>query len=554
MESETSITPAVFRNTVAQLLSRITDKQPLSTQIEASKELLLFSRRKAGHDSVSSSSSSGNNRSSCCDTNSLGIAFSFLESHDFVAAIGVCKRWYSARLRPHSWPTFLRVYTMMEACDAINSEDEHLQLQGATFFRKSAEHDHFEVEQYPTRCMDLAYTTNNHWIKMELIDILSMTTTDNLGLVDLLLHLFRHSNRTDLKAKAARAMGKLARGDLGYHLIKMHALPLLIKFCKSFSSSSSSSNHTSAEDAERLSSGVWALSEFCSFEDSTLFDRDAVLTILIELLLHNDDDRILKDACHGLTQACPFTIVEKHVEHVQSLLKAGVVPRLVQLLDRKNEDLVIHALHIVKKICWGNEAQTQAMLDAQLLRKLPSLLMIPNTHKSAVHCLVAITKANKSQITAVVNCSNLRSQIMKAVHDKRRENSRSAIRVLQNVCRFGGPTNVSVLVQAGLIPLLCGLFTGQSINRVVEPLKALGCVLAMGEHMKIKEQEMKHCTCSGGNPYALLTKECGGMHVLVDLQFDKAKDVKNKALELLRSHFADEELLCNDEQAQFILK
>jgi len=125
---------------------------------------------------------------------------------------------------------------------------------------------------------------------------------------------------------------------------------------------------------------------------------------------------------------------------------------------------------------------------------------------------------------------------------------------------------VHLLVEAEIIPLLCSQLTQDAVTDTRQAaLEALQHVMGMGEQIAAEQQQQQQqqqppfAAPACANPYALLVAECGGLHLLVELQkgghsatTDMAFELfelqegdhsatADLALELLRTYFAHEE-------------
>lgn len=85
-------------------------------------------------------------------------------------------------------------------------------------------------------------------------------------------------------------------------------------------------------------------------------------------LIQNNDGEILADTCEALS-----SIVFNTEERAEEVAGAGVLPRLVALLDRHEVAIIIPALHTISEVLSASD-QTKVIISAGGVAKLTSLL------------------------------------------------------------------------------------------------------------------------------------------------------------------------------------
>lgn len=92
-------------------------------------------------------------------------------------------------------------------------------------------------------------------------------------------------------------------------------------------------------------------------------------------------------------------------EKIEEVVKSGVVPRLVNLLDCGSYNVVTPCLRAVGNIVTGSDNQTQAVVKAGVFAPLIKLLESPKTNivKEAAWTVSNICAGTLEQINAVMN-------------------------------------------------------------------------------------------------------------------------------------------------------
>lgn len=76
-----------------------------------------------------------------------------------------------------------------------------------------------------------------------------------------------------------------------------------------------------------IANATWTLSNFCRGKPKPAFEQVSPALPVLERLVHSDDEEVLEDACWSLS-----FMSDGGEEEIQSVIEAGVVPRVVELL------------------------------------------------------------------------------------------------------------------------------------------------------------------------------------------------------------------------------
>ena len=195
-------------------------------------------------------------------------------------------------------------------------------------------------------------------------------------------------------------------------------------------------------------------------------------------LLNHADDEVVVDACWALSYLSSGTN-----DKIQTVIEAGPMRRLVELLSSASAKSLTPALRTVGNIVTGTDVQTQEMLFASpdLMPSLNRLLSHTkqSIQKEACWTISNITAGTTTQIQAVMDCGNVVARMVDIVStpDYAIKVRKEATWAIANAISGGRPDQVRQLVAAGCIPALCSILNGDDHKVVDVALGALGIIL-----------------------------------------------------------------------------
>lgn len=240
------------------------------------------------------------------------------------------------------------------------------------------------------------------------------------------------------------------------------------------------------------------------------------------LLIHHTDNNILVDTVWAISY-----LTDGGNEQIQWVIDSGVVPLLVPLLSHKEVKVQTAALRAVGNIVTGTDEQTQVVLNCDALAHFPALLTHPKEkiNKEAVWFLSNITAGNNQQVQAVID-AGLIPMIIHHLSKGEFQTQKEAAWAISNLTISGTKTQVSYLVEQGVVAPLCNLLTVRDPQVVQVVLDGLNNILKI----------------AGTQFYAVASsiEECGGLDKIEALQNHENEEIYKLAYEIIDQYFSDD--------------
>lgn len=140
----------------------------------------------------------------------------------------------------------------------------------------------------------------------------------------------------------------------------------------------------------------WTLSNFCRGRPGAEFKSiERAIPSLSKVLVENQSEEILTDICWALSY-----ISDGGQERIGVIIRTGVLPRLVQLLEHSHIAIAVACLRTIGNILTGTDEETQFAIEAGCLAALNRLIMHPKKaiRKEVCWSVSNITAGNSAQI------------------------------------------------------------------------------------------------------------------------------------------------------------
>ncbi|KAK0362959.1 Importin subunit alpha-1, partial [Friedmanniomyces endolithicus] len=293
-------------------------------------------------------------------------------------------------------------------------------------------------------------------------------------------------------------------------------------------------------DSRKLSmlrNATWTLSNFCRGKTpqpdwTTIAPALPVLAKLVYSL----DDEVLIDACWAISY-----LSDGSNDKIQAVIEANIPRRLVELLMHSSTSVQTPALRSVGNIVTGDDVQTQLIINCGALGALLSLLSSPKDgiRKEACWTISNITAGNSTQIQAVIDAQIITPLIHLLSHGDFKTR-KEACWAISNATSGGlqKPDQIRYLVQEGATRPLCDLLTCPDNKIIQVALDGLENILKVGD---IDKEAAEGNGEPPVNRYALFIEECSGMEKIHDCQNNSNEEIYMKAYTIIEKYFSDDE-------------
>jgi importin subunit alpha-1/8 len=273
---------------------------------------------------------------------------------------------------------------------------------------------------------------------------------------------------------------------------------------------------------------TWTLSNLCRNKNPapSMSVLQQILPALSSLL-YSSDKEVLTDTCWALSY-----ITDGPNEKIDAVIKTGVVPRLVELLNlhHKNEvGILSPALRCIGNIVTGSDDQTQSVIDSNALPIFHALLNHSKigVQKEAAWTLSNITAGTQIQIQSVV-AAELVPLLVNTLATGELRVQKEAAWAITNYTSGASTDQVLYLVQCQVIKPICDLLTAKDPKLIKVLLDGLCNILLVAEKVGQIEQAR------------IYIEEIDGLTKIEKLQDNENDDVYKLAFHMVEKFFSDE--------------
>ncbi|KAJ6238951.1 importin subunit alpha [Anaeramoeba flamelloides] len=253
---------------------------------------------------------------------------------------------------------------------------------------------------------------------------------------------------------------------------------------------------------------AWIFSNICSGNhQQTKFVVDhGIIPIFIELLDSNDlsivgqcqlvfpifstylqdfEEELLIDSCWGMSYIC------HDPENIQQLISGDSISRLIQLLEKDNDEIIITSIRILSGVLGGTNKQTEFVLQAGILKPLKKLIRSPHHRivKETCFALSNITAGTEDQIQLIID-EGFTPEIIDLFSNENPKIRREVCWIMCNAINGGNTEQIEIFIEANIIEKLCAFLLSDEIMIVKIVLEAYQKMLGAGVEIS-KEREEK---------------------------------------------------------------
>ncbi|AED96157.1 importin alpha subunit [Arabidopsis thaliana] len=275
---------------------------------------------------------------------------------------------------------------------------------------------------------------------------------------------------------------------------------------------------------------TWALRNLCRGKPHPAFDQVKPALPALEILLHSHDEDVLKNACMALCH-----LSEGSEDGIQSVIEAGFVPKLVQILQLPSPVVLVPALLTIGAMTAGNHQQTQCVINSGALPIISNMLTRNHENKikkCACWVISNITAGTKEQIQSVID-ANLIPILVNLAQDTDFYMKKEAVWAISNMALNGSHDQIKYMAEQSCIKQLCDILVySDERTTILKCLDGLENMLKAGEAEKNSEDV---------NPYCLLIEDAEGLEKISKLQMNKNDDIYEKAYKILVTNWFEED-------------
>lgn len=256
---------------------------------------------------------------------------------------------------------------------------------------------------------------------------------------------------------------------------------------------------------------------------------------VLSKLIYSLDDEVLIDACWAISY-----LSDGANDHIQAVIEANIPRRLVELLMHASTSVQTPALRSVGNIVTGDDVQTQIIINNGALPALLHLLSSSKDgiRKEACWTLSNITAGNSTQIQSVID-SGVIPPLIGLLSQGDFKTRKEACWAISNATSGGlqKPEHIRYLVKEGAIKPLCDLLACPDNKIIQVALDGLENILKIGD----MDKDAQATSGDNVNRFALYIEEVGGMEKIHDCQNNANEEIYMKAYNIIEKYFSDEE-------------
>lgn len=258
-------------------------------------------------------------------------------------------------------------------------------------------------------------------------------------------------------------------------------------------------------------------------DDSNWSYMQTILNILTHMTQTDD----LVDTLSAVSEHC-----KEGTDHIQMIIDAGILRKLIPLLEHQEVSVQSAALHAIGNIAAGTDEQIQALLDHQVLLNINVLLSHPHQkiRSEALWFLSNVAAGNAMQVDIVFQTGVL-PKILQSLMYGDFETRINAAWTLSNMIISGNQNHMFKIISERVIPPLCDLLS-------CKDSRTLNVILfGLNKMLMLAKNEIRH--------FVNVLEQCGGLN-----QIEKLQDHVNRNIYILAYKIMDQCEECESEESE----
>lgn len=232
------------------------------------------------------------------------------------------------------------------------------------------------------------------------------------------------------------------------------------------------------------------------------------------------------DACWALSYLSDGD--DSRINAVMSV--EGMTRNIVSLLGHECNSVVTPAVRVLGNFVSGNDVQTQAVIDAGVLKYVDTLLNCSKKtiRKEMCWLLSNIAAGSQLQISQLMRSAKDMLLIVDTVREAPWDIRKEATWVICNIATGGTDDHVHNLVNLGAIDALCSVLDHADAKITMVVLDGIANILKVGKR--------------AGRDYVGFVDECDGLDKIEALQEHQDNAIYQKVVEIIETYFGVEEV------------
>lgn len=265
---------------------------------------------------------------------------------------------------------------------------------------------------------------------------------------------------------------------------------------------------------------TWIISKLCQNKNSSpSFEMVKQFIPTLAQLIEHSNKEVQAKACWALS----YLTDDGSNEQIQEVVNAGVVGRLIELLNSKQQDLIIPSLGTLGNIVTGNDKHKDAVLQGNILACLVWLLRHANISiaKSAAWVMSNIMAGNSQQIQMVIEAGCLQPLINILLCRDEPKVQKEAAQAVKNLTSHGTLKQINFLRHSRFLKPYTDLLESEDDDTVILVLEGLRKILDAAET----------------DTFAEIVEDCGGLDKIRAIQCHENDIIMEMSMNMVEVYF-----------------